>query len=244
MSFKWDELIVRDVISSSTEHSALKEFAELNRYGYFERNHDTSYAVSTLNGGYEDYKTKLSGNSRRKTFGQRKKLNALGTITRSNLWPDNSEDFYAFLNAYHVDRFGEEVYSVTTQSMFNHFCFQLESEGGKIVMEQLALDGKIISVAFDIEWKNRIYNLQSGFDMNFQSISLGLLHLGYRIESAFNSNSCKVFDLMCGIGKTGDYKRKISNFTSKTNTIVISKNRLLTSDYRLIEMIRRIKQKL
>ena len=92
-------------------------------------------------------------------------------------------------------------------------------------MQAMLLDGKPISVLYDVICKGRRYNLQSGFaEHTLQGLSPGALHMGYAIEAAIKSG--QEYDFLAGCGKNQNYKANIANRQAIIKTVTVEKSRV------------------
>jgi len=88
----------------------------------------------------------------------------------------------------------------------------------------MSVSNKPVSVLYDIVINGRAYNIQAGFDDNFnKQLTMGFLHLGYSIQDAFNNPEIKEYDLLAGPGKKTFYKKKLGS--KKVEFISLQYNR-------------------
>lgn len=76
-------------------------------------------------------------------------------------------------------------------------------------MTELVCDNTVVSVLYDVQSGDRVYNLQAGFNEALhKKLSPGTLHLGYAISEAFEDSGVRYYDLLAGYGKNTFYKAK------------------------------------
>jgi hypothetical protein len=211
----WQEFFMRDVLQADESMHLLQELsASLGTY-YFLKKAEPAYQVDTVN--FNQYVSALGANTRLKYFNRRKNLQAVGSVERKLYTTSAAKEFFLQLNKFHVLRWGRPCYSADSQSFMINFQERLQADGGEIIMEQLSVNGEVVSVIYDVIWMGRRYNFQSGYLENrFPKIALGAIHFGYAIESAVENN--QVYDFMAGEGKNSNYKENIANKSITMNS--------------------------
>jgi len=92
----------------------------------------------------------------------------------------------------------------------------------------IKVNGKIVSVSYNLRAADTIFNLQSGFEEAYdKKLSLGTLHMGISIEEAFSDEGICVFDMLAGGGKSEFYKRKYAGETVEFITLQVTRNKYL-----------------
>ncbi len=182
---------------------------------------------------YEDYLATLGGNTRRRLHGRRKYLERLGHVQIRKAGPERIAEFFGVLNRFHVHRWGAPAFEGSRLEFHLDLCRQLLPLGN-IHASELLLDGRVLSVLYNVVAGGREYNLQMGFDQSFHSgkISLGTLHLGYAIEDAIRRRVTE-FDLLAGSGKREFYKPRIAPEGVVLVTRHVIRPRLRQAAYRL-----------
>lgn len=242
-SWRWTEAVFSDIRESGALSAALKCWTKDQGYYCREVFRDTAYSIRA-SGNFDDYLSKLGKNTRLKLYNRQKFLQSLGRVEISNFWPANTEEFFELLNNFHIARWGSACYSERSRNFNNAFLRDIEAEGGEPNLSVLHLDGKPLSVLYNVLSKGRVYNLQSGFKEHFHAkISLGTLHLGYAIESAFADARVSIFDLLAGGGKRSQYKIHLATDHEELISIMVVRSRKFQLIYRALDFLRKLERK-
>lgn len=231
------QLYIPDVLSGSPEWGAI--YSESKRWDFdcVVKEVNPTYGINVNENNFEYYLSLLGSNTRLKLFNRRKNLAELGQVKIKNIWPDQ-DYFYELLNSFHEKRWGKPCYQGRNFKFIRLLLDNLARTGHHIDLSLMTVDGAPVSVVFDIGYKGRIYNLQSGYIENFaKNISLGTLHLGYQIEAAFASPKVDFYDLMTGNGKNANYKASLANSEAVFNSFVLVGNPLLKALYALQRIV-------
>jgi CelD/BcsL family acetyltransferase involved in cellulose biosynthesis len=90
----------------------------------------------------------------------------------------------------------------------------------------------VVSVLYDIRKGACQYNISMGFDPSFsRKLSLGLLHLGYAMEAAAESQ-VSTYDFLAGSGLRSDYKRHLSQVRRSLSCVQVLRGFVLPPLYR------------
>lgn len=227
----WDQLYLPDLLAESEDHLALLEVA--NEAGLYvrEQEREAVFAVDLRQGSFDDYVTSLGKNTRLKLFNRRIRLAQEGSVKVENIWPDR-EAFYALLNDFHQQRWGKPCYQGRNLDFIDSLLIGLVQEGKKVDLSVMTVAGKPVSVALDITAQGRCYNLQSGYLEDFvKGVSLGTLHFGYQIESAYKEGA-DIYDFMAGNGKNRQYKASLATTQSEFVSLMLVRNPVLKLAYR------------
>lgn len=232
LRYSWDQLYLTDVLRSSVTYRILLEEAKKRKLDAIHKEAEKTYAVDVRQ-QFDIYLKGLGKNTRLKLFNRRSNLARLGAIKVENIWP-NRTTFFQLLDDFHQVRWGKSCYRGKNRQFINRLLDHLSEQGHEIDFSVLSVAGRPISVVFDIRYQGRQYNLQTGYLQNFnKSISLGTLHFGYQIESAFNNPSIQFYDLMAGKGKHADYKKSLANLADEFVTLLLVRSPALKLAYRL-----------
>lgn len=237
---QWDQLYIPDVLINSLEYVQLVQAAEAASLTVLMRDAATSYAVRVRDNNFEHYVKNIGSNTRLKLYNKRKKLYALGVIEVRNLWPQLDE-FIDILNSFHQQRWGKPCYQGRNLQQIIMFLQGIAANGGAPDLSVIYCDGKAISAVLDLHYKQRIYNIQSGYLEKFQDgISLGTLHLGMQIEKAFSMDA-DYYDFMAGNGKNSNYKQSLATHSEDFASLMLVRSPLLKTLYRINDSLRRLK---
>jgi hypothetical protein len=237
---QWDQLFIPDVLINSLEYSELVRAVEAAGLTVLVRDTATSYAVRVRDNIFEHYLKCIGSNTRLKLYNKRKKLYALGVIEVRNLWPQLDE-FIDILNSFHQQRWGKPCYQGRNLQQIIMFLQSIAANGGAPDLSVIYCDGKAISAVLDLHYKQRIYNIQSGYLEKFQDgISLGTLHLGMQIEKAFSMDA-DYYDFMAGNGKNSNYKQSLATHSEDFASLMLVRSPLLKALYHINDRLRRLK---
>ncbi|WP_062059844.1 GNAT family N-acetyltransferase [Cellvibrio sp. OA-2007] len=238
MLFEWDQLFIPDLLQTSAEYQQLCEIAQTERLKLIERDYAFTYAVQLGDNSFTDYLKGLGSNTRLKLFNKRKKLYQLGDISLQNLWP-NIDEFVQILNQFHQQRWGKPCYSGRNLQQITGFLKKIAMAGGQPDLSVIYCNGQAVSAALDLEYRGRIYNIQSGYREKFQDgISLGTLHFGFQIEKAFASGADS-YDFMAGNGKNSDYKKSLATHSATLVSVMLVRSKFARLLYGLQELLKR-----
>jgi CelD/BcsL family acetyltransferase involved in cellulose biosynthesis len=233
-------LFIPDVLINSLEYTQLVQVAEAAGLLVLVRDTATSYAVRVRDNNFEHYLKHIGSNTRLKLHNKRKKLYALGVIEVRNLWPQVDE-FIEILNGFHQQRWGKPCYQGRNLQQIMTFLHKIAENGGAPDLSVIYCDGKAISAVLDLHYRQRIYNIQSGYQEKFQDgISLGTLHLGLQIEKAFFADA-DYYDFMAGNGKHSNYKQSLATHSEDFASLMLVRSPILKFLYRINDKLRYLK---
>ncbi len=227
----WDQLHLPDLLADSEQHLALLEAAREAELYVSEREREPVFAVDFRQSSFEHYVKSLGKNTRLKLFNRRQRLAQEGEVKIENIWPDR-EAFYVLLNEFHQKRWGKPCYQGRNLKFIDSLLVGLAQEGKKVDLSVMTLGQKPVSVVLDITAQGRCYNLQSGYlEELIKGVSLGTLHFGYQIESAY-ADGAEMYDFMAGSGKNSQYKNSFANTQSEFVSLMLVRNPLLKLAYK------------
>ena len=228
----WDQFFIPDVLASSDEYFQLTSAAKNAGLMVNIRDTSNSYAVRLIGSSFDNYLKNIGSNTRLKLYNKRKRLYQLGSISSVNLWPQVDE-FMIILNRFHVERWGKPCFEGRNLQQITHFLQGISLAGGAPDLSVIYCDGKPVSVVLDLYYRQRIYNIQSGYIEKFKDgISLGTLHLGMQIEKAFSSDAY-FYDFMAGTGKNSNYKKSLATDVGNFVSLMLVRSPLLKCLYRI-----------
>jgi len=242
-SYQWDQLYIPDVILASTEYQELHAAAQATQLKVLVHDSSTSYAVRLHENSFANYLNSIGSNTRLKLFNKRKKLYQSGEVSVRNLWP-NVDEFINIINQFHLQRWGKSCYQGRNLAQITGFLKQISVVGGVPDLSVIYCNNVPVSAAFDLEYRGRIYNIQSGYLEKFQDgISLGTLHFGFQLEKAFASGAL-FYDFMAGNGKNSNYKKSLATHSEIFVSLMIVRTPLLKVLYTAKKLIDGIKDRL
>ncbi|MBJ7301562.1 GNAT family N-acetyltransferase [Marinobacter salarius] len=229
----WSEAVFRDVIKQSPEALHLQNLAHKAGWSYRVVDSDVAYSIETT-GSFDNYLSALGPNTRLRLFNRRKVLETCGELSFANAWPGSPDDFFNALNAFHVERWGQPCFSARSLRFHKDFLTHVVEEGGVPDLSIMRCDGTAVSVLYNVHYRGRCYNLQSGYQEDFHpKLALGTLHLGYSIEEAFENAGIADFDLLAGSGKNEDYKARLATHAEPLISFMLVRSRIFRYLYRI-----------
>lgn len=216
----WHQLCLPDIAADQPENESVSALLSTPNWDTYTSKTEPSYSIDTTD--FSEYLRKLGPNTRLAFFNRRTRLQKHGTLERKRYPLSASSGFFSLLNEFHKRRWEKPCYADASIRFLNNFCERLTAAGGTVVFEALLVAGKPVSVLFDLIWKGRRYNIQSGYAENlFHKIPLGSLHLGYAIEEAIQSGL--QYDFLAGEGKHTNYKANISTHSTPLKSYIATK---------------------
>lgn len=238
---KWDEFVARDIIKGDLTDLAITKWAKNNNWLVRVLHNDIAYSVNTAS-SFEEYVKSLGPNSRLRVFNRRRMLEAQGNVVIENYYPNRVVEFFKLMNEFHEKRWGD---SFSEQTLGFHQEVIRNSQQGDIEVELsvLSVAGECESVMFNYIMGDRVYNINSGFNINFsKKMAIGMLHFGYLIEAAFINQKINTFDFLAGQGKNSNYKENIATDSTELYTIQVVRNGRLRVLYKINDFVKDIKK--
>lgn len=237
---RWDELVVEDMSIDEKAYTLIA--SSLSEIGCHYRldGCEPTYVIDCIT-SFDDYIACLGRNTRLRFYNRRKLLEQMGTVTLIRLNETNKQEFFEAFNEFHQQRWGRRHFPDQAQQFLSSV-FSLESSGMSLAHSSLLkLDGRPVSVMLNALVNNRIYNIQLGYIEDFDKrISLGTLHLGYQIETAFNDKAILQFDFLAGKGKNANYKSQLAREYIVLLSMRWSRSFLLRCLFAVLDKFRRI----
>lgn len=232
-SRRWTEAVFSDFRVNSPEYELMQKLTRDKHWLWRVLEEDTAYSVNTT-GMFKDYISKLGSNSRLRLYNRRKLLRSLGEVTVRDVSSEEHDSFFQSLDQFHQKRWGAPCFGGEKGMKFQRkFLERLPAEGGKPRLSELRVDGRLISVLYNVEYQGRVYNIQGGFEDKFhKKLAPGTLHFGYVIEQCFADCNVQVFDMLAGTGKNENYKARIATDKEPMATVMIVRSWLFRLIYR------------
>lgn len=234
---KWDKLILNDISTDSELFSAVSSSTAFNGNSY-QRATLKDYGVildkTALPANLYDYQSILSSSMRREVFLRRKRLQKLGKV--ENKIVDRPDTAIKLLNSFHQDRWGKQCFDELASEFHKNLLYHSDSN---IVtsIEETCLNNKTISIAYNLDYKDKRYNIQLGFKpVEDKKISVGYVQLGASLENFFSSSKCRHFDFLAGQGKESFYKDKFGGIGYRLFSIEVLKNPFFQAIYYLNDL--------
>lgn len=229
-SLRWNEFAVGFADRNSAVHHVARGIQEHER-GYSRCIEPGVSHQADLSHGFDAYLKKIGQSSRRALWSLRHRLDDARIETFVSC---DAVSAFVDLNDLHARRWGQAVFS-GERLRFHTLLAQRMSDAMSrcsVVLSRISCKGQPVSLLYDIRAGDRQYNLQMGFDPNFdRRVSLGLLHLGYAMEHAAAAG-VKIYDFLAGPGKNTDYKRHLGQQRRELSSVQCVRGPILPRLYR------------
>jgi len=227
---EWDELVLADLNKNSKTYHILESGKILKNSYYRYAEEFDSYHLN-IAGDFSDFCSSLGKNTRLKLLNRRKLLETIGVVEFSEVKGGDLSSSFDLLNSLHVKRWGKPIFE-GKRLHFNRTVAQRMALKDALQFSIITVDDKPVSIQYNYILDKHEYNIQAGFDEKFhKKISLGYLHFGYEIESAFKKN-IDVYDFLAGEGKNTQYKERLTGSTESMVSLQIIRNKVLQVLYR------------
>lgn len=240
MGYSWGQFFIPDLLLNSVFYQQLVTAAK--SWGLVVRTQDvaTTYAVNLKKGTFDNYLSRLGSNTRLKLFNKRKKLYQMGSVRLENMWP-KLDEFIEILNKFHLARWGKPCYQGRNLQQIKLFLHAIAAEGGNPELSVMYCNDRPISAVLDLQYRQRIYNIQSGYLEAFAGgVSLGTLHFGFQLEQAFKSDAL-FYDFMAGNGKHANYKASLATASDSFVSLMLVRNPILKLLYKVNDGIKSLR---
>jgi len=209
------------------------------------RQRDVGYRIVTQ-GELGDYLNRLGKNTRLRAFNRQDYLHRTYPDAQwkcVELGEKKVKAFFSQLNEFHRARWGRPCFS--REAIAFHCQIILNrSKGLKPLLHTLEVDGQIRSVSYNLKVSGIMYNLQSGFDADFdRKLSLGTLHFGKLIGLCFEDPETLALDMLAGRGKRTDYKNHFQGELVRFYTVQFFPSSILFTAYRFMEKVKSLLRK-
>jgi len=200
------------------------------------RQKDKGYRIRTQ-GNIHDYLDTLGKNTRLRAFNRLDYLSKSYPDAQWGVFEHADEQltlFFNQLNRFHEKRWGRPCFQPDALS-FHRRIIEDSNNGIKPILHYLKVGGKIRSLSYNLWVNGTMYNMQSGFEAEFdKKLSLGTLHFGKLITICFEDDSTSALDLLAGTGKRTDYKNHFQGEPVFFNSLQVFPSRVLYVAYALI----------
>lgn len=203
---RWTDICVSYCPVESETWRMLQEIAACAPNLYVRGTEETlGYRVS-LTDGFEKFLSRLGPSTRNRVFNSRERLAKHGAIRFVNYQQNRLQHGLAVLDRLHMERWCRPALTGLRGEMYRRIAEERAPDG--VVVASLELEDRPIAASLDIRHSACQYNIQLAISQEVpKRISSGFLHLGYLIEQAA-SNRVQDYDLLAGLGKRTDYKKK------------------------------------
>ena len=190
-----------------------------------------------LGQGFAGYLRSLGQSTRRSLWGLRRRLAEQAKVRFETLGPEEIDAAFTDLNRLHELRWKKPAFSGSRLAFHSRLAKRLASRG-ELAASRLSVGGEVVSVLYDIRKGACQYNISMGFNPDFnRKVSIGLLHLGYAMEIAAQSQVAS-YDLLAGGGQRSDYKRHLSQRCRELSCLQVLRGHILPPLYRWHDRVR------
>jgi CelD/BcsL family acetyltransferase involved in cellulose biosynthesis len=232
----WDEFVICDLQKNTDTYKQIKKQKKESNWFVDIAEQELGMNIGVF-GKFEDYVKGLGRNTRLKLFNRRKYLNGLGNIKYASASNENVSQYLSILNTFHQKRWGKDCFAERSLDFHKTLLNRLNGQQS-YSLDCINIDGKAISILYNLIMGHTVYNIQSGFDENFdKKLSLGTLHMGFAIERAFNDQSVVNFDMLAGKGKSEFYKSKYKGRMVDFVTLRVTRSLILKLLYMVSHLV-------
>lgn len=206
------------------------------------RQSDVGYVVD-VSGDKGRYIASLGAQTRLKAFNrlvylEREYPNVTWEVMSIN--EHTIEEFFTDLNGFHLLRWGKLCFD--EYALDFHKKIILNKKNVEPILHRLKIDGRTVSVSYNLICNRKMYNIQSGYLEKYdRKISLGTLHFGKIISLCFERPDVDKLDFLAGLGKYTNYKDHFNGDSVEFQTLQLFPNRVFR---RIFLMKRTIKTSL
>lgn len=232
----WTEFVVGFTSVGARWHDVYARSVSPEAHYVRELDRSISYQAD-LTSGFAAYLRDLRQSTRRSVWNLRRRLEGYGTVRLEYLSADQVQSGFEDLNRLHQRRWQKVAFGDRRLQFHTPLARRL-SERGELALSRLWVGGRVVSVLYDLRKGTHQYNIKMAFDPDFSAqVSLGLIHLGYAMESAADHQVCS-YDFLAGPGRTSDFKRLLSQKRLELSCVQMLRGSLLTSLYRWGDRVR------
>jgi hypothetical protein len=233
----WNELVIAFTGTGAQWGEAYERHAA--GAGRYVRELDRSVTYQAdLSQGFAAYLKELRQSTRRSLWNLRRRLGDEGAVRLEAVAPAQIDGAFADLNRLHLLRWNKPAFIGKRLEFHRQLAHRLH-DTQDLVMTRLWVNGKVVSVLYDVCKRARQYNIKMAFDPNFSTqVSLGLIHLGFAMEQAA-ARGVASYDFLAGPGRSSDFKRLLSQKRYELSCVQIVRGPVLPVLYRWRDRMRR-----
>lgn len=227
----WDEMVVCDQLSREMMQWQ-ETFGEIGLNALtVPRALDAGVRVA-VDGQFSEWLSALGPNTRLKAYNRWKYLKDRGNPSVEHTPPKDAEAFLDTLNDFHRERWGKPCFDEKAVAFHKKLLNRWPEN--QIALSKIRFNGRTVSVLYDITAGRTRYNLQAGFEEEFDpKVALGTLHLGYAIEQSFYNPTIEWYDLLAGPGKNCFYKSRFQGEKVDFLTVQFARHPVMRLVYRV-----------
>jgi CelD/BcsL family acetyltransferase involved in cellulose biosynthesis len=233
----WDELVIAFTGTGGEWSAAYRRLVPAAGHYVRELDRSTTHQAD-LSQGFAAYLSQLRQSTRRSVWNLRRRLGSDAAVRLEAVARGDIDSAFADLNRLHLLRWNKPAFIDKRLEFHRQLALRL-SATGDLAMSRLCVNGKVVSVLYDVRKFGRQYNIKMAFDPNFSTqVSLGLIHLGYAMEQAAEIKVAR-YDFLAGPGRSSDFKRLLSQQRYELSCVQIVRGHLLPTLYRWRDRMRR-----
>ena len=234
----WNELVIAFTGTGGEWGAAYRRLAPAT--GHYVRELDRSVTYQAdLSEGFASYLKQLRQSTRRSVWNLRRRLGSDAAVRLEAVAAADIDSAFAHLNRLHLLRWNKPAFIDKRLEFHRQLAYRLAATD-ELRMSRLWVNGKVVSVLYDVCKGSRQYNIKMAFDPNFSTqVSLGLIHLGYALEQAAEHKVAS-YDFLAGPGRSSDFKRLLSQQRYELSCVQILRGPLLPALYRWRDLMRRV----
>lgn len=235
---EWDELVLGDIPHESLTTRLIEEIYS-SRGVYARLAHSDFSVIIPTDLEKRDYLKRLSSNTRRSAFNMFAQLQKMYNCSAKNYTDPQQFNFSVInvLNKLHIPRWGRPCFQGLTRQ-FHEAIIKEFSSGNQLLVSTIEdPNNRQISLAYNLIYDDRVYNIQLGFrsSQRLSRYSLGLIQLGQSILYAISQDNIRQFDLLAGFGKQEYYKSRFGGEHYHLQTMQYLRTRWLVLLYKLYD---------
>jgi CelD/BcsL family acetyltransferase involved in cellulose biosynthesis len=233
----WNELVIAFTGTGTEWGETYTQQARSGARYVRELDRSVTYQAD-LSQGFAAYLKELRQSTRRSLWNLRRRLGSEAAVRLEAVGPEQIDSTFADLNRLHLLRWNKPAFLGKRLEFHRQLAHRL-IETADLKMSRLWVNGKVVSVLYDICKKARQYNIKMAFDPNFSTqVSLGLIHLGYAMEQAA-AEGVALYDFLAGPGRSSDFKRLLSQQRYELSCVQVVRGPVLPTLYRWRDRLRR-----
>lgn len=230
----WCDLVLQNIDRAGQTADSVRVVSRRHRWYLREVESTMAYRVD-LRPGFDVWLAGLESAVRASYFRRRSRLVAAGGIC-TPVPPGQFDQLFGYIESLHERRWGSRPARLAVEH-YRRMAAQLAAQS-RAIGSVLTLDGRVVSAALSLRAEATEYDLYGAFDPTAApALSVGKLHLGYRIEQAAR-DGVLVYDLLGGTGKNTDYKAKLGSERTELVTMHVVRHPLLKLLYRVWDLRR------
>ncbi len=232
----WTEFVVGLTAAGAQWHKLYEQSTPRPQHYVRQLDRAVTYQAN-LGCGFAAYLRDLGQSTRRSVWNLRRRLEALGEVSVSQVQFEGLESGFQELNRLHEMRWNKPAFVGKRLAFHIDLARRLAAQG-ELFFSRLSVGKEVVSILYDVRKGSRQYNIKMAFDATLSSqISLGLLHFGYAMEAAAQEGVQR-YDFLAGPGRATDFKRALCQENHELSSVQMLRGPVLPLIYRWRDRIR------